>query len=42
MPLLAGEIRDITRYPVKSFAGESLENCQVATYGLYGDRFCAF
>jgi uncharacterized protein YcbX len=40
--LLVGEISEITRYPVKSFSGESLEACKVDTYGLYGDRFCAF
>lgn len=37
-----GEIMEITRYPVKSFAGESVDACRVDTYGLYGDRFCAF
>lgn len=37
-----GEISGIYRYPVKSFAGESLETCTMNTYGLYGDRFCAF
>lgn len=42
MSLLVGEISEITRYPVKSFAGESLEDCKVDTYGLYGDRFSAF
>ncbi|WP_246239228.1 MOSC domain-containing protein [Paenibacillus anseongensis] len=40
--MLVGEISEITRYPVKSFAGESLESCSVDTYGLFGDRFCAF
>lgn len=39
---LVGQISEINRYPVKSFAGESLENCTINTYGLYGDRFCAF
>jgi uncharacterized protein YcbX len=37
-----GQISEINRYPVKSFAGESLETCRINTYGLYGDRFCAF
>jgi uncharacterized protein len=37
-----GQIREIYRYPVKSFAGESLEACLIERYGLYGDRFCAF
>ncbi|KRE44304.1 MOSC domain-containing protein [Paenibacillus sp. Soil724D2] len=42
MTLLVGQISEINRYPVKSFAGESLETCTINTYGLYGDRFCAF
>lgn len=42
MTLLVGQISEINRYPVKSFAGESLETCIINTYGLYGDRFCAF
>ncbi|RKN84073.1 MOSC domain-containing protein [Paenibacillus ginsengarvi] len=32
----------MNRYPVKSFAGESLEACSVTSYGLYGDRSFAF
>ncbi|MDU0200881.1 MOSC domain-containing protein [Paenibacillus sp. MAH-36] len=40
--MLVGEISEITRYPVKSFAGETLDACRVDTYGLFGDRFCAF
>ncbi|MDQ0875848.1 uncharacterized protein YcbX [Paenibacillus sp. V4I3] len=39
---LVGEINEIYRYPIKSFAGESLETCEIDTYGLYGDRYCAF
>lgn len=42
MTSLVGQISEINRYPVKSFAGESLETCTIHTYGLYGDRFCAF
>jgi uncharacterized protein YcbX len=42
LTLLVGEIIEINRYPVKSFAGESLETCTMDTYGLYGDRFCAY
>lgn len=42
MTALVGEISEINRFPVKSFAGESLETCKIETYGLYGDRFCAF
>lgn len=38
---LVGKVKQINRYPVKSFAGESLETCKIDTYGLYGDRFCA-
>lgn len=37
-----GQISEINRYPVKSFAGESLEACKIETYGLYGDRCHAF
>ncbi|TDF96275.1 MOSC domain-containing protein [Paenibacillus piri] len=42
MSWLVGKIHEINRYPVKSFAGESLDMCDIETYGLYGDRFCAF
>ncbi|KRE32516.1 MOSC domain-containing protein [Paenibacillus sp. Soil522] len=42
MKLLVGEINQIIRFPVKSFAGENLETCTIDKYGLYGDRFCAF
>jgi uncharacterized protein len=42
LTLLVGEINEINRFPVKSFAGESLGICTIDTYGLYGDRFCAF
>jgi uncharacterized protein YcbX len=37
-----GEISEIRRYPVKSFAGERLDTCKIDSYGIYGDRFCAF
>jgi len=37
-----GEISAIYRYPVKSFGGERLEGCEVAEYGLRGDRVCSF
>lgn len=37
-----GAISEINRYPVKSFAGESLEMSKIETYGLYGDRCYAF
>jgi uncharacterized protein len=33
-----GTIAEIWRYPVKSMAGESLENSQLGPGGLYGDR----
>ncbi|MEF3303284.1 MOSC domain-containing protein [Paenibacillus sp. GYB003] len=39
---LIGTIGEICRYPVKSFAGESLRQCRVEAYGLYGDRCRAF
>lgn len=39
---LVGDISEINRYPVKSFAGESLESCVIDTYGLFGDRYYAF
>lgn len=42
MSVQVGEIQEIRRYPVKSFAGESLESCNVETYGLHGDRIFAF
>jgi uncharacterized protein len=37
-----GEIREINRYPVKSFAGERLEECRLEKHGLFGDRCYAF
>ncbi|GHH98950.1 MOSC domain-containing protein [Neobacillus kokaensis] len=37
-----GKISSITRYPVKSFAGEQLETCKIEKYGLDGDRVYAF
>lgn len=37
-----GCISEINRYPVKSFAGESLRSSKIATYGLFGDRCYAF
>lgn len=37
-----GNIIQINRYPVKSFAGESIETSRIETYGLYGDRSHAF
>lgn len=42
VPRTIGVISQINRYPVKSFAGERLDACQVEEYGLHGDRFCAF
>ncbi|MCR8844276.1 MOSC domain-containing protein [Paenibacillus sp. SC116] len=42
MATRVGKIIDMYRFPVKSFAGERLESCQIEPYGLYGDRFCAF
>lgn len=42
MPRNVGVLSQINRYPVKSFAGEQLSSCRIESYGLYGDRFCAF
>lgn len=42
MTLNVGVIREINRYPVKSFGGERLETCRIEPYGLEGDRFCTF
>ncbi|MHA6481879.1 MOSC domain-containing protein [Paenibacillus sp. strain BS8-2] len=37
-----GKIIAINRYPVKSMAGESLEACDIVSYGVRGDRYAAF
>jgi uncharacterized protein YcbX len=37
-----GKISEINRYPVKSFAGESLSGVSLQSYGLHGDRSHAF
>jgi len=37
-----GEITRINLYPVKSFAGRSVESSRIESYGLYGDRSHAF
>jgi uncharacterized protein YcbX len=37
-----GEILQINRYPVKSFAGERLNSVGLESYGLHGDRSHAF
>lgn len=43
MPAKAiGEITKINRYPVKSLAGEAMDNVQLQSYGLLGDRSHAF
>ncbi|MNH97830.1 MOSC domain protein [compost metagenome] len=39
---LIGEITQINRYPVKSFAGETLNSVRLESYGLLGDRSHAF
>lgn len=36
--VLAGTVREIWRYPVKSMAGERLEHSDVGLHGLWGDR----
>ncbi|MFC5449814.1 MOSC domain-containing protein [Paenibacillus aestuarii] len=33
-----GKITHLTRYPVKSMAGEAMKRAPIAPYGLYGDR----
>lgn len=42
MTVKVGVIREINRYPVKSFGGEQLDACRIEPYGLEGDRFCSF
>jgi uncharacterized protein len=42
MAIEIGHIQAIYRYPVKSMAGESLEQTQLGWYGLEGDRRFAF
>ncbi len=37
-----GEIAQINRYPVKSFAGQKLNSVTLESYGLFGDRSHAF
>ena len=39
---LLGQIAAITRYPVKSLAGEELQSAEVARDGIPGDREAAF
>ncbi|WP_254450387.1 MOSC domain-containing protein [Cohnella herbarum] len=41
--MIVGSVREMFRYPVKSFAGERLESeCNIEQYGLFGDRLHAF
>lgn len=40
--LIIGHIKEIIRYPVKSFSGENVQTTKVMEYGLYGDRSHAF
>lgn len=42
MQVTVGEISEINRYPIKSFAGERLNSCDIAPYGMVGDRFGTF
>jgi len=42
MEIKVGHIQAIYRYPVKSMAGESLEQIQLGWYGIEGDRRFAF
>lgn len=40
--MLIGHIKEIMRYPVKSFTGEKIMETKVMKYGLYGDRSHGF
>mgnify|MGYP002655726281 CR=1 FL=1 len=40
--MLIGHIKEIVRYPVKTFYGESVKKTNVMDYGLYGDRSHAY
>ncbi|KQO17735.1 MOSC domain-containing protein [Paenibacillus sp. Leaf72] len=37
-----GTLKEMNRYPIKSFAGERLDSSRMEAYGLYGDRSHAF
>ena len=39
---LVGRVMKLYRYPVKSMAGERLEEARLGWHGLAGDRRCAF
>jgi uncharacterized protein YcbX len=39
---LLGEVKEIIRYPVKSFQGEQIPETEVSQYGLLGDRTHVF
>ena len=42
LELAIGEVMKISRYPIKSMAGEDVETTRIDSYGLYGDRSHAF
>ncbi|WNR42070.1 MOSC domain-containing protein [Paenibacillus roseipurpureus] len=42
MHSIVGHITEINRYPIKSFAGERLSECQIEPYGMLGDRHGTF
>ncbi|MGK9251406.1 MOSC domain-containing protein [Paenibacillus humicus] len=42
METSSGKVSSIMRYPVKSFAGERLDACEMEASGLAGDRIGAF
>ena len=42
MALKVGEIEALFRYPVKSMAGEALEEVELGWHGLEGDLCLAF
>ncbi|WEG13249.1 MOSC domain-containing protein [Pullulanibacillus sp. KACC 23026] len=39
---LIGKIKEMNRYPVKSFKGETLDSTRIEKNGVYGDRCFAF
>ncbi len=40
--MIAGEIKEIVRHPVKSMRGESVQETTIEAYGIYGDRSHAY
>ncbi|MFY0759745.1 MOSC N-terminal beta barrel domain-containing protein [Metabacillus dongyingensis] len=40
--MVIGNVKEIIRYPVKSFHGEKINQVNVLGHGLYGDRSHGF